>query len=313
MSSIERILVVDDDVDIAGLLQKKLTFLGYDVHLYHRATGAVDEARNTKAQLVLLDVMLGDGIGYQVARGIRAHPKLFKVPVLFQSVVKDAEDIAHAYSDGGDGYLAKPYATRDLEANLERMGRLVDEMKRVCPTTGMHSLEYLRRHADHRIFRREPLAVSYIFLDGIMDYQKAHGGKATEKIAFATGRAVRRAIRSGGFAEAKPCHLGGGYFMVMTELNDRKRFRTCVREEFEMERVPLLHAGVVLPGENGNGNGNGNDKSIRKQLLISSTNTEERPYKHASEMFDALTRLEKVAKKHAKERKREAGHSVWLE
>lgn len=309
MGSIERILVVDDDVDIAGLLQKKLTFFGHDVSVYHRAKGAVDEARKTNAQLVLLDVMLGDGIGYQVARGMRADSKLFKVPVLFQSVVNDEVDIAHAYSEGGDGYLAKPYATKDLEANLERMGRLIEETKRECPTTGMRSLEYLRRHVDHRIFCHESLAVSYIFLDGIMDYQKAHGRKATEKIAFATGRAIRRAIRSGGFAEAKACHLGGGYFMVMTELNDRKRFRTCVREEFEMEREPLHQAGVVLPNEDGNGNG----KNIRKQLLISTTNTEERPYKHASEMFDALTRLERLAKKHSKQRSREAGHSAWLE
>ncbi len=228
MPSPKRILVVDDDDDIARLLESKLSNLGYDVCVHGQARGALDAAKRFNADLAILDVMLGDGIGYQVARAIRQDPLLYRIPVLFQSVLNEKREVDHAYTEGGDGYLTKPYSLDRLVDSLSRMSRLAEELELRCPLTGLHSLVHLRREIDHHLFRDEPFALFYVIMDGLTSFHHKVDRVQIEQISRTIGQAIKQTIENAGFYETTPCHLGGGYFMVLTKLDDRKRFRSPV-------------------------------------------------------------------------------------
>jgi len=300
MSAIERIFVVDDDLDIAALLQSKLSALGYTVEIYNREKGAHEEAKKFDPHLVLLDVMLGDGIGYQVARELRSDPLLFKVPILFQSVIDDQHDITHAFSEGGDGYLTKPYSMKSLSESIKKMQASIEDYERSCVETGFHSVTYLRRQIDHRLFRNEGVALSYVFVDGLTAYQKNRAHDAISHVILNTAREISHTIQSCGFYEVVACHLGSGYFMVMTLLEDKKRFAKCLMDVASMEEKtfhPVKENEIM---------------SKPKQLLITQTDTSDRDYEHATEMFDEVRKLEEVSRKHDRQERKHSGHKAWI-
>lgn len=297
MNKIERIFVVDDDADIAGLLQTRLQSLGYTVEVHLRAKGAAAVAKTFKAQLVLLDVMLGDGIGYQVARDLRRDPLMYPIPILFESVIGDEHEVEHAYAEGGDSYVTKPYSAQDLMASLNQMERLYEETRRVCPDTGMHSVTYLRREIDHRLFRGESLALSYVHFEVP---PRANGRvkpislKSTSK---EIARAIGRTVKNGGFYETKVCHMGGGFFMTMTKLEDHERFSTCLNSELgELVLDSIQGAGEV-------------PEPI--ELLVQSTSSVEGNFKHATEMFRKLQEPRDRARGHIREKSGPKNFDGW--
>ncbi len=307
MSSFDRVLVVDDDVEIAKLLEINLKKFGYEVSLHHRAKGSLEAAREFKPSLILLDVMLGDNIGYQVARSIRCDRLLYKTPILFQSVIAEDRDVNHAYSEGGDGYLTKPYTREFLEKKINHMKALRDDVERRCSSTQFASLALLRREADHLLFRDDPFGLCYLFVDGLPAYHRSRATEAIDHLTQITGRSIRDTIKNAGFFETTPCHLGGGYFMVMVGIDDRKRFVECVQDTFTSK---IRAGGPTFEAGNDNGNSR-SEKPMR--LLIGRTDTTKQHYAHANEMFESLRKIEQVSKQHAHLARKKSGHEHWAE
>jgi CheY-like chemotaxis protein len=113
-----RILVVDDDSVIALLLQHTLSRLGYDV-IGPAATSdqAIELARHTQPDLVLMDINLGaGGDGIQAAASIA---KLRRAPVIFLTAYSEDAVLGRARGSGAYGYLLKPFTERGLHATIQ--------------------------------------------------------------------------------------------------------------------------------------------------------------------------------------------------
>jgi DNA-binding response OmpR family regulator len=181
MEVLRRVLVVEDDVDLAKLSQLKLSELGYDVQLCHSARQAQDAAKTFRPDVILLDVMLGDGIGYQVARAVRQDPLLYRTPVLFQSLLTEPREIEHAYHEGADGYLTKPYTLQTLSGELQKMQRISENCEARCPLTGLHYGVRLRREIDHRLLRGDTFALFYLMMEGLTVHHQRVQHKRTRR------------------------------------------------------------------------------------------------------------------------------------
>ncbi len=116
-----QILVVEDDPAVARSLTQGLEREGYGVVWEETAEGAVRRAREDNPRLVLLDVRLPDGSGFDVCRRIRALGLRMPVIVL---TVQDAEvDMVVGLEVGADDYLTKPYHLRELIARVQAQMR----------------------------------------------------------------------------------------------------------------------------------------------------------------------------------------------
>jgi two-component system, OmpR family, phosphate regulon response regulator OmpR len=116
----ERILLIDDDAALAGLVAEYLGPLGYAVE---RASTAAEGLRRVQAgafAAVLLDVMLPDGDGFDVCRRIRAASD---VPILMLTARGQDEDRIVGLELGADDYLPKPFNPRELLARLRAILR----------------------------------------------------------------------------------------------------------------------------------------------------------------------------------------------
>ncbi|MFT4009195.1 MAG: response regulator transcription factor [Nocardioidaceae bacterium] len=116
-----RVLVVDDEVNIAELLCMALRYEGWEVSAAHSGTKAVTKAKEIRPDVVVLDVMLPDFDGLEVMRRIRvAEPD---VPVLFLTAKDAVEDRIAGLTAGGDDYVTKPFALEEVVARLRGLLR----------------------------------------------------------------------------------------------------------------------------------------------------------------------------------------------
>src|SRR3954469_7951372 len=103
------IFVVEDDADIARLVQHHLEGAGYAVRWFSTAVQVIAQAEKSPPSLFLLDVMVPGGDGFDLCRRIRKSPALAQVPVIFLTAKTAETDRVAGFELGADDYVTKPY------------------------------------------------------------------------------------------------------------------------------------------------------------------------------------------------------------
>jgi two-component system OmpR family response regulator len=112
-----RLLVVDDEPVILHLLSGSLRFAGYDVVTAPNGTEAVRAVASERPDLVLLDVMMPDGDGFEVLRRLRGAGR--EVPVIFLTARDGVPDRVTGLSLGGDDYVTKPFSLDEVLMRIQ--------------------------------------------------------------------------------------------------------------------------------------------------------------------------------------------------
>ncbi|SHL79226.1 DNA-binding response regulator, OmpR family, contains REC and winged-helix (wHTH) domain [Anaerocolumna jejuensis DSM 15929] len=121
MSTVQQILVVDDDTDIREVLRIQLENKGYFVSEAVNGKEAVEAVSlNPDIDLIILDVMMPELSGIDACEEIR---KLSSAPVLFLTAKSKESDKAIAYENGGDDYLVKPFSQAELLMKIQSLLR----------------------------------------------------------------------------------------------------------------------------------------------------------------------------------------------
>jgi two-component system OmpR family response regulator len=127
-----RLLVVDDEATILELLSGSLRLAGFEVVTAASGAEAVQAAASSRPDLVLLDVMMPDGDGFEALRRIRSQGS--EVPVIFLTARDEVTDRVRGFDVGGDDYVTKPFSLDEL------LGRIRAVLKRTRPDTPDSSL-----------------------------------------------------------------------------------------------------------------------------------------------------------------------------
>lgn len=115
----KKILVVEDDRDLCELLSYNLGRSGYEVQIAERVADAKAALEGAKPDLIVLDVMLPDGDGFDFCRELRADQALRGVPILFLTARSQEIDKVLGLEIGGDDYITKPFSPRELMARVK--------------------------------------------------------------------------------------------------------------------------------------------------------------------------------------------------
>jgi len=124
-----RVLVVEDEQDVAELLRYNLTKEGYDVTLVGNGADALKRARETKPDLILLDIMVPQLNGWEVCRRLKQDAETRAIPVIMVTGRVEEGDKVLGFEMGADDYVTKPFSPRELLARVRavtRRGRLGD-------------------------------------------------------------------------------------------------------------------------------------------------------------------------------------------
>ena len=124
-SQVNRILVIDDDIELCELLVDYLQPEGFEVEMVHTSDLGIDRALSGEHSLVVLDVMLPKISGFEVLRRIRASSN---IPVLMLTARGDEIDRIVGLEMGADDYLPKPFNPRELVARLRAICRRTENI-----------------------------------------------------------------------------------------------------------------------------------------------------------------------------------------
>ena len=110
----QRILVVEDEKDLADLLSYNLSREGYSVDIATTGAAALDRIKERKPDLVLLDLMLPDVPGTDVCRRVKGDPLTSHIPVVMVTARAEEIDRIVGFELGADDYVTKPFSVREL-------------------------------------------------------------------------------------------------------------------------------------------------------------------------------------------------------
>ena len=121
--NMDRILVVDDDRDIVRLVRSYLEKAGYQVLTAYDGESALRLLRSEKPQLLILDLMLPDRDGWDVARLVRADSNIAATPIIMLTARVEDNDKIVGLEIGADDYITKPFNPREVVARVRALLR----------------------------------------------------------------------------------------------------------------------------------------------------------------------------------------------
>ena len=135
MSSMIKILVVDDDPDIIEILRYNLSLAGYQVKSAFNGKEAVKKAKLFLPEIILLDIMMPEMDGIEACTQIKSLPSLKKTMIIFLSARSEDFTQIAAFDAGGDDYISKPVKPkillRKIRSVVKRIHSSVNENTRI--------------------------------------------------------------------------------------------------------------------------------------------------------------------------------------
>ncbi|MGE9270013.1 MAG: response regulator transcription factor [Verrucomicrobiales bacterium] len=132
----QRILVIEDERDIADLIAFNLERLGFDVVKAHDGITGADLAIHDTPDLIILDLMLPGKDGYAVFKDIKRDARSRTVPVIMLTARAQTEDRIQGLEAGADDYLTKPFSPKELLLRVQAV------LKRADSSPGSVTVEY---------------------------------------------------------------------------------------------------------------------------------------------------------------------------
>jgi len=118
-----RVLVVEDEQDVADLIRYNLAKEGYDVQLVGNGADALKLARESRPEVILLDIMVPQLNGWEVCRRLKQDPETRAISVIMVTGRVEEGDKVLGFEMGADDYVTKPFSPRELVARVRAVAR----------------------------------------------------------------------------------------------------------------------------------------------------------------------------------------------
>ncbi len=173
MMATKRVLVIEDEEDIARFIKRGLVLKGYEVDLASNGADGLDSFRERPADIVLLDLMLPGIDGVEVCRRLRA---VSDVPVIMLTALDSVQDKVLGLEAGADDYITKPFAFEEL---LARVGAALRRRSHAAETLQVGDLVI---HPESREVERAGRPVPLTKREyELLEYLARHAGKVVDK------------------------------------------------------------------------------------------------------------------------------------
>ncbi len=131
------LLIVEDDLDVAEMLNAYFQVQGYEVHAVNWGEDGVRAALATLPDLIILDIRLPDIDGFEVARQLRQHRKTKDIPILFLTERRERSDRLRGLQLSAEDYITKPFDIQELRLRVRNTLRRARQGSLTNPVTGL--------------------------------------------------------------------------------------------------------------------------------------------------------------------------------
>lgn len=210
-----RMLIVEDDVDIANMLRIYFQSNGYEVAVAQRGEDALEMCRKQLPHIIVLDIMLPDMDGYDVCRELRSNLRTSHVPIIFLTQKDERSDKIHGLELGADDYITKPFDLEELKLRVKSAINRATIQSLTNPTTGLPSGRLIEDQL-RQLMRRSDWGIIYVNIQGFTAFNEVYGFVAGEEVLRFVGLLMNQTVDSLGTPNDFIGHIGGDDFIVIT-------------------------------------------------------------------------------------------------
>ncbi len=206
-----RVLVADDDPNVRQIVEAILTDAGLECVTASDGEEALERARRTRPDLIVLDVAMPRLSGDEVQARLRAEPATRSVPVMFLSAKGEPQEKTARLLAGADDYVSKPFDNEELLARITAALRRTRELRSLNPLSGLPGNVTIADEIGHRLRAGEDFACLYVDVDGFKSFNDHYGfGRGDELISHMAGLLAEIADGQGFVG-----HIGGDDFVIL--------------------------------------------------------------------------------------------------
>jgi diguanylate cyclase (GGDEF)-like protein len=211
-----RILVVEDDPDIARFLEMNLRMEGYEVGIAVDGAHALTRASEMRPDLILLDVLLPPGIdGLEVARRLRGDPSAENTSIIMVTCLSGEDDRVLGLASGADDYVTKPFYPQELMERVRGLLRRTRRLRDVSPHTHLPGNVRIEEELQRVIADGRSFSLLSCDLDGFKAFNDRKGFSEGDRLLRATAETIQEAVAQLGRPDGFTGHLGGDDFVAI--------------------------------------------------------------------------------------------------
>jgi DNA-binding response OmpR family regulator len=225
-----KILIVEDDLDVADMLNAYFRVQGYDSHAVNWGEDGFRAAQTTDPDLIILDIRLPDIDGFEVARRLRTTRKTQSIPIIFLTEKRDRNDRLQGLELGADDYITKPFDVQELRLRVRNALKRAHQDTLTNPVTGLPDGALVEEKLRECV-QRDDWALVLVSLVNVDKFREAYGFVASDDVMRAVSLMVHNAMREVGAADGFLGHYTAYDFVLlalpslMTTLEERLRSR----------------------------------------------------------------------------------------
>ncbi len=226
------ILVVEDDVDVAEMLDAYFHVQGYDVVIAHWGEDAIRACRARLPDLVILDIRLPDIDGFEVARRLRSNRHTKEVPIIFLTEKRARGDRLQGLELGADDYLTKPFDVQELRLRVRNALRRSTQGNLTNPVTNLPEGALVTERLKECL-NQSGWAILVISLENLEKFRETYGFVASDDVQKAISLMIHNAVRELGSPNDFIGQLSPTDYLLVTTPAILQNLRERIRKRME--------------------------------------------------------------------------------
>ncbi len=154
-----KLLYVEDEIFLGKIVKETLESRGFQISMLTDGEQAVEEFKSYKPEVCVLDVMLPNKSGFEIAREIRETDPA--VPILFLTAKSQVEDVLKGFDSGGNDYLKKPFSMEELIARIHNLKNMAGRKKENPEVVNLGKLTFFPAKQELALPNKEIIKLSF--------------------------------------------------------------------------------------------------------------------------------------------------------
>lgn len=209
-----KILIIEDDLDVAEMLNAYFRVQGYDVSTVNWGEDGVRSCQTIHPDLVILDIRLPDIDGYEVARRLRSDRRTAEVPIIFLTEKRDRSDRLQGLELGADDYITKPFDVQELRLRVRNALKRVTQGSLTNPVTGLPEGALVDEKLSE-VIGKEGVAALFVSIENMDSFRESYGFVASDDVLRAISLMIVNTMREVSRPEDFLGHVNGADFIII--------------------------------------------------------------------------------------------------
>jgi DNA-binding response OmpR family regulator len=227
-----KILIVEDDLDVAEMLNAYFRVQGYEVFTVNWGEDGVRAAQTVLPDLMILDIRLPDIDGYEVARRVRTDRRTHEIPIIFLTEKRERIDRLQGFEVGADDYITKPFDVQELRLRVRNALKRMSQGSLTNPVSGLPEGPLVEERLSE-VIHKSGWALLHISINHLEAFREAYGFVASDDVLRAISLMIHNTMKETGSTEDFLGHLSPTDFAVVVSPSNLEPFQERIRSRLE--------------------------------------------------------------------------------